>query len=297
MKNKIKKIIVSLTLLFILPQCVGAFSISPQVIEFRAVPGESKEFKIKLKNDEKIDLCFKLEIEAISKMDQNGSPLFGTITDSLAISPWFSVKEKNICAKSGELITPTLLIKIPNTVRTAGMYAAAYFRPIITEQNDQGPTVVNRVGTLIAIRLDQIIAVEQGNITQFSYDKTNKKFLVDFVNDGNIHLRPYGDIIIKNNDGAIIETISFNEVGALVLPGSMRHFEIFWNKHLYKSATATLQILYGTGPKMVTATTVLTAEFETNKNNKKFIIIALLVLVVIIIRYILKKIRRNNLYV
>ncbi len=293
-KNKIKIIIVSLTALFILPQYVGAFSIAPQVIEFRTTPGEIKEFKIKIKNDEKTDLCFKLEIEAISKMNQNGSPVFGTITDSLAIAPWFSLKEKSICAKSGEVINPTLVIQIPNTVRTAGIYATAYLTPTFTTQNNQGPTVINRIGTLIAIRLDQIISVEQGNIAQFGYDKTNKKFLIDFKNDGTIHLRPYGEIVIKTEAGRIVDTLPFNETGGLVLPDSNRYFEILWDKRLYENSLATLQILYGTGPKMTSATTALKAQTQKNEMNSRLMVIALLVIGVIVLRLVIKKIRRNN---
>lgn len=288
------KIILGASVVFFTMTCVAqAISISPQMIEFRSSPGEIKEFKIKLKNDEKTEICFKLEVEAIRKMSADGSPVFDTITASRIIAPWFAVKEKNVCAKPGEIINPTLVIQIPQNTRPAGYYAAAYFTSVSNGLGDAGSAIINRVGVLVAVRVDGGAILEQGKISQFAYDRISKKFLIDFINDGTIHLRPYGEIVIKNNAGQIIATLPFNEGGVLVLPASNRHFEILWDKRLYENSLATLQVLYGTGPKMASATTELKAQVLENEINSRLGVIGLLIIGALALGFIVKKIRRN----
>lgn len=295
--KKINLIIISLVLIFIWPPLVVAISISPPIIEFRANPGEQKEFKIKLKNEENNALCFKLEIEAVKKMQPDGSPIFDTAATSQLISPWFRIKENDLCAKSGETIAPTLVIQIPISVESAGYYAVAFFTPILNDAVNAGSSIINRLGVLIALRLDGQTINEQARLHQFIYDENNKKFLIDFQNEGNIHLRPYGEIVIKTADGQEIEKMPFNEAGVLVLPKSNRQFEINWTKNLEKKALATLEVFYGTGPKKVTATTVISARIPKKQIDKRLLVIGLLVGGALILGYIIKKIRKNSAYV
>ena len=292
-KYKIKINIIILIAFFVGCGMAQAISITPSVIEFRAKPGEMKEFKIKLKNNEKSDICFKLDVEAIKKMNSDGSPVFDTITASRMIAPWFSIKENNICAKSGETINFTLAIKIPDNAKPAGYYAAAYFSSL-PNAAETGSAVVNRIGILVAIRVDGTIIQEQAKISQFIFDGINKKFIIDFTNDGTVHLRPYGEIIIKTNTGKAIDNLPFNEAGVLVLPASTRHFEILWDNRLYESAVATIEILYGTGPKKALAAIALEAQAPKTETNNRLMVFISLIAGAIILGYIIKKIRRNN---
>lgn len=293
-KLKIKNIIGVILFFFLSFNLAQAISIAPSVIEFRAKPGETKEFKIKIKNDEKNEVCFKLAVEAISKMNADGSPVFDTVAASDTIAPWFSLKEKNICAKPGEIISPTLVVRIPNNIKPAGYYAAVYF--ISSPQNSTaiGSTIVNRVGVLVAIRVDGENVLEQARIGQFIFDEDNKKFIVDFVNEGTVHLRPYGEIVIKTDSGRVVDTLLFNQDGVLVLPGSSRRFLMLWDKSLNENSLATLNIFYGTGPKQATAVVSLKKETAKNEMKTRLMIIGLLVLGAVAFGYVIKKIRRNN---
>ncbi len=271
---------------------VQAFSIAPKTIEFRAKPGSVNQFKININNDETSSVCWKLEIQPIAGMTNTGSPIFNN--EPSEIASWIKLDRPTVCALAGQTVTSTLIITIPSVVTSSSYYAAVFFTPAITTSTQNGSAVINRVGTLIAIRLDGVPALEQGKISAFSFDGQQKKFIVDFTNDGDVYLRPYGDIIIKNKKGAVLETLPFNEQGMIVLPNSNRLFETIWTKRMYEPVVATLEIFYGTGPKAATASTEINFAGVSDGMESKIITVIALVLLAILIKVAAKKIRSTH---
>ncbi len=68
-----------------------------------------------------------------------------------------------------------------------------------------------------------------------------------FKNLGNIHLKPKGDIVIRNWSGNQTNALPFNEGGGNVLPGSKRRFENSWQLSLRNIGlyTVTASATYG----------------------------------------------------
>ena len=295
-KNKIIKIffgtIIALTPFF----GAEAISLRPQLIEFRTSPGILTEHKVKITNDEKNTLCVALETENISSMSPTGAPIY-QITENIGLAEWISLAEKSICLLPQETKEVRLAITIPATASLSGYYAAAFFTPTSTPQQSNGAALINRVGILIAARIDTSKTIEQGMISKFAYDDEAKNFIIEFKNEGNVHLRPYGEITLKNKKDEIILTSQVNTDGLLVLPGSTRHFVIPLQKQLFGQIEAEVNLFYGTGPKSAVAKITISFPEIKNKNFYWAIILPLAVLLIFIIRFSLRRLRKFGTYV
>ena len=77
---------------------------------------------------------------------------------------------------------------------------------------------------------------EAGNITDFSVTKTGVysrlpvSFNALFRNEGNVHVRPTGEVTVRNVLGGTSVVLSVNEALGAVLPSSERRFTTTWEK-------------------------------------------------------------------
>jgi hypothetical protein len=78
---------------------------------------------------------------------------------------------------------------------------------------------------------------EVGNIAEFGFENPQVwynhlpvNFMLRFENSGNVHLRPTGNLIIKNWYGRTVANIKVNEDYKSVLPMSIRRFTFGWDK-------------------------------------------------------------------
>ncbi|OQA02598.1 MAG: hypothetical protein BWY68_00951 [bacterium ADurb.Bin400] len=81
-------------------------------------------------------------------------------------------------------------------------------------------------------------------------------FIIRFQNNGNVHLKPTGEIFINNIFGRKVATLRVNEDAGNVLPNSIRKFQIDWDKYnRFGRYTAQAGLIYGDG-KSATGKTV-----------------------------------------
>lgn len=284
------KFFTSFTLILLPLFFAQALIISPQIIEFRTNPGKTTEHMVKIKNNESAPTCFELQTENIESMLPDGAPVFLN-NKQTALASWVALFDQEVCLKPNEFKTIKLLISIPAVVDKNSYYAAAFFSPVSLNKNgqDNAVSLINRIGVLIAARIDTGTTLEQGNVSKFFYNKANKSFEFDFSNEGNVHLRPYGSIVLKNKKGETVETMAVNQEGALVLPQSARRFTVPQKKQLFGKITATLQIFYGTGPKSAVSTITIAFPEIKNKNSYLAIVLPLVAVSILFGRQTLKR--------
>src|SRR5690606_8074877 len=107
--------------------------------------------------------------------------------------------------------------------------------------------VTTRVGTLVLLRVSGNVS-EQASISTFEAPAYSQQGPVNFSlriqNEGNVHIRPKGTIIITDMFGRKVEEIPLD--GANVLPGSVRKTDSTWEKtNILGTYTATLVATYG----------------------------------------------------
>jgi len=245
--------------------CLGAtivraeskgLTISPPIIEPNIKPGEQAEFIIRVNNptDSLIeDNIYVLDFRA--KGDA-GQPDFYTATDDNAkytISKWVTFNQPKIALTPGQVAEFKFTISVPANAEPGGHYGAVFFAdtPPKIEGDSSQVALSSMIGTLILAKVPGDVT-ESALVQDFSTDRMlYLRNQVDFdlrvTNAGNVHVKPTGDILIRNIFGSIVDQVSVNEQGGNVLPSSTRKFTTSWKskKILFGYYTAEAKMIYG----------------------------------------------------
>lgn len=224
-----------------MPHSLWAMTVSPPRMEIFADPGENIELSIKLLNetaDEVVLYSSTLNFTADEK--QEGVPKFYDLPSAdSSLANWIKIDKGPISISSGQVKEINFNIDVPQNADPGGHYAAIFFG---TEppggSSGSGIGISGKVGTLLLLNISGDV-LEAGKITEFKtqettlfYDSLPVKFVVNFQNSGNVHLKPQGEIIITNLFGYEAGRLLINEEGVSgarnVLPQSSRHFEAEW---------------------------------------------------------------------
>lgn len=154
---------------------------------------------------------------------------FKSLVDPLA-DIQLKAKEKKILS---------VAIKVPEEANSGGYYGAIRFEPV-TPNNSQGNVglsaslatiVLVRVPGDLIERLDllELTAGQNGHVKSF-ISKGDVSVITRLKNEGDIHVKPFGKITVKNIFGKVIYEGEFNSAQtedsrATILPGSIRKFE------------------------------------------------------------------------
>lgn len=240
--------------------------ISPAIVELNAEKGKTYKLNIKVTNVTGSDLSYKTSINDFQARDESGSPqvlIDKNASDATSVIGWINATS-NFSLKSRESISIDTTITIPLDAEPGGHYGVLRFFGQGPSFDSTGVGLSASAGTLILIRVDGDIKESAGLASFYtaSNDKQTSifeyspvKFVARISNDGNIHVKPVGSIQLKNMFGNIVANIPINDTKSNVLPGSIRKFEVSYDKWLFGYYTADLTMGYGTTGQAIVATT------------------------------------------
>lgn len=240
-------------------------AISPPVNEKQINPGEKFSGVIKVSNPTNQDLNVATSVKYFTAKGDEGSPDILDIEDAnFSLAKWVEI-EKSFKLKSQESKEIKYTINVPKDAEAGGHYGVILFTPsAIFGQTAPGSgtavAAVSQIGSLFLVSVNGLINYD-GKIAEFGTNKTlylNTTNLVDFVtrfqNLSNIHVKPAGNITIKNAFGKKVAELKVNEKAGNVLPQSIRKFTNDWSKKYgfgwYK---ASVNLNYGDGQNVSAA--------------------------------------------
>lgn len=263
--------------------------VSPAIIEINAERGKSYDIKIKVTNSTTADQEYYATINDFKAKDETGNPEF--ITDEKAPSSASIVKwiQPLGSFKLNPNQTKEIVAKmvVPNDAEPGGHYGIIRFGNQPPSAVQSGATLTASAGPLVLVRVDGEIK-ESLTVADFYTQRAGKKATsfeygpVDFVqrltNNGNVHVKPTGNLVITNMFGSQVTTLPVNGNNGNVLPNSTRRFEQRLDtKWLFGRYTAKMSLSYGTsGGSISGATTFWVIPY-------KLIIAILLTLILLII--------------
>jgi len=230
-----------LALLILFPLSIKLFAqstnnydvtISPIFFDLSADPNTNITSKIKIRNNTTSPIPLKLGVQKLSG-DTNGNLNLKQDQNDYTLS-WIKFSQDSIVAK------PLEWTEIPFTVEVPKDAAYGYYWTITFTQDKTSPlarTGVNLTGSAgvpILLNVRKAGAITQGKLASFNsdssfYEYLPVKFITKFLNTGNVHIRPVGNIFIKDFLGREIEVLHVNNEQGTVLPNSARIFESKWN--------------------------------------------------------------------
>lgn len=232
--------------------------ISPTVIELNATRENTYNLTIKVKNVTVSDLVYSTEVNDFSSAGETGAPqviVDSTLPATSSIISWI-VAVPEFTLKSHEESKINVQVIIPNDAEPGGHYGVIRFSGSAPELQDSGVGLSASSGVLLLIRVDGIIT-EKASLASFYTELNDKqssffenspiKFVTRVKNEGNIHIKPIGNIELHDMFGNIVTTLTVGDTQSNVLPNSTRRFEAqYSNMWMIGRYTANLTLGYGT---------------------------------------------------
>ncbi|MBI2984858.1 MAG: hypothetical protein HYY50_04515 [Candidatus Kerfeldbacteria bacterium] len=283
------------------PQQGQAISIVPPSLEFGVQPGQTVKTSIKLYNEEDRAYALFSSVSNFTAYGEEGEPTFDFAEQRSDLAGWIDVGAGPYTLKPGDRIEVPIEINVPPEAEPGGHYASVFFGTEPSPKQEGGGQVAVRslVGTLIILRVEGQVQ-ESGSILEFkpTGSKSKSRLPVDLLlrirNDGNVHFRPKGTVIVRNIFGGESARLTANDTNGAVLPDSVRRFEVTWQKPDSKDQSGNFFSEFGAewrnfgfGPYTATATVMYGQSDLTLQATTQFTIIPwrvlLMVLVVLVI--------------
>lgn len=216
-----------------------ALTVSPAIIELSVDPGQTITKEITLFNETGVSIQLFATTQDFEAAGEGGQPKFlpkAVPSNEASASNWVTVSPSQIVVEPGKFVKTQFTVTVPANADPGGHYLAVFWGiqpPVIS-----GPAAVAigaKIGSLVLIGVTGDI-VEQGSLKEFTLPKGSVythlpvEMAFRFFNSGNIHLKPKGDIIVRNLLGGKVTTISANDKEARVLPNQTRQFFATWQR-------------------------------------------------------------------
>ncbi len=297
---------------------VQAITVIPPTQEFPNVrPGETIDTKVKVFNEEATPKTIYASTANFGALDETGTPNIAAETDQSDLAGWMKVDREGRLVQPGERIEFALTIEVPADAPPGGHYAAVLISPQLPDSAGDSTQVAisQKVASLVLVSVEGVIK-EAGSVASFTTASGQKRFnrlpvdfLIRFMNSGNVHLRPTGEITIRNLLGGTSSTLAVNPgILQAVLPQQVRKFNATWEKEAMAGERGTfLQELgrewknFGLGPY----TAELVLQYGATKDkvavaNLQFqifpwrVLLLWLIMLVLVILLLVVSIRRYN---
>lgn len=225
----------------------NGFRISPVRSEITIEKGKTSVLTITLENPSDTAATARAIVnDFVPSDDESGEPRL--ILDDTAAPPKNDFKKlvptiPDVALAPREKKDITITLTIPGNATSGGYYGAVRFTTISGNINQKNVGLTASVGTIVLVQVPGNLT-EKLDLVQLSAAVKKKRkegdtyvarsfftagdvsIMTRLKNNGDIHLKPFGKVIVKNMFGKTINEFEFNntEPRANVLPGSVRRF-------------------------------------------------------------------------
>jgi hypothetical protein len=243
--------------------------ISPTLVELNATKGKTYNINLGVTNVTGTDLSYKTSISDFGASGETGSPhifIDSKLTEISSIRTWVDIVP-DFALNAHQSRTVPAQITIPANAEPGGHYGVIQFSGTAPKLDKTGVGLSASAGVLILIRVDGLItekadlasfytsASQNGKETSF-FENGPAYFVVRIQNEGNIHVKPTGNIEVTDMFGGVVAKIPINKDQSNVLPNSIRRFtDAKVNKDwMFGPYKANLTLGYGTNGQAITGT-------------------------------------------
>jgi len=243
-------------------QSPAGLSISPPTFEISANPGDTLTNTIRVTNLNESSVLVSVDRRNFTAVGEEGSIGLTEEETSFSLASWISVEPESVRIPGRDSHTFIFTIAIPANAEPGGHFGSVVFKTGGAQPGQTGAALSQEVGALVLLRVAGQ-AEESASLASFSSTKNLWEYgPVDLElrvkNEGNVHVRPTGTIIVTNIWGRQVAEIELEPRN--VLPGAIRRSLTTWEeKNLIGKYTATVYLTYGNQGKTLTASTAFWA--------------------------------------
>ncbi len=224
---------------FVLAQNSLTLSVTPPLFQLSAVPEQVWQSNIKVINSNSFPITVYANPVNFAPVGEEGRgqfiPVFEAETKGQTLAEWITVSKDAIEIPPESSTEVNFTVNVPKDAAPGGHFAAIL---VGTKPPEKDTAMAVRtaqvVSSLFFLSIDGDVQ-EKASIREFSVndsfiDKPQVNFLLRLQNDGNVHIRPQGEIKIFNMWGKERGVIPINHGSNFgnVLPDTIRKFNFSW---------------------------------------------------------------------
>lgn len=279
----------------------AGLEISPALVELNGQKGKTYTIKVRVHNVTKGTLTYVATTNDFTAKDETGTPkivLDTKMPETASVTGWvwpiapFTLKPQ-------EIKQIDVTVTIPNNAEPGGHYGLVSFAGKDPQLAGTGIRVNVSTALVLLIKVDGAVkedltvttmTTEQNGKKQSFFEKGPVTILTRLQNKGNVHVKPSGNIEVRNMFGGLVATLPLNEKSSNVLPNSIRRFESTLNQEwMIGRYEANLTAGYGTTGQAILGTT----SFWVIPYKIVLVILAVLVTIGFIISRLIKRHNRR----
>ncbi|MBI2870467.1 MAG: hypothetical protein HYY14_02025 [Candidatus Omnitrophica bacterium] len=208
-----------------------AMKVAPAVVEMYIPPGGEYEGEFEVTNTADAAVVIQASFEDESEWER---ALVGEGRDAGALKAWLTLKQVEIALRPGESGKLAYKVAVPKEGVQAELKGHVFFEQRALEEGEGAVSVVARIGNAVycIIRGTEDI---RAKVTEFSFQPDSQVFRVAIQNEGNVHIRPKGELVITpagevGAEGAVV--VPVNERGHPLMYQESAPFTIRLDKPL-----------------------------------------------------------------
>lgn len=168
-------------------------------------------------------------------LENNGSDAAGIIYPYANINPYVTVAPKSFTIEPHSEVTILVQVRTPNAYHEgemAGCVGALWFDVVNSTANSEGSSLFNNVFRLISFVLvqfdgGQLRTAALTPLPTYQDEKMDIHLPVLFSNQGNVHVAPTGQVVIREAEtGEIVDVLGLS--GGTALPQCPREYQATW---------------------------------------------------------------------
>jgi len=207
-------------------------TISPVFFDLSVNPGDTISNKIRIRNNTNSPLPIKLTVQKMTG-DANGKLTLRDDPTDQALS-WIKFGQPTFVAAPLEWTDVPFTIDIPKDAAYGYYFAINLTQDNTSPIKRTGANITGAAAVPVLLNVKKEGAKLDGKLLSLTVDKSfyeypPVKFSTIFENTGNVHIRPTGNIFIKDWLGNQIATLTVNDSQGAIIPGLKKTFESTWD--------------------------------------------------------------------
>jgi len=239
-------------------QNVLPLTVSPARQTISINPGDSEAININFLNQADVQLAGNIKAVDFIVNDNQGSPILledGEFSNKYSGASWVKLPFDKAVILPNEQLKVQARLNAPADAAPGGRYVAIYFEPTgtipasssLTTGHEGIQSVGSKIVGLINIRVNGPIT-ELASLYRFEVPKFIEfgpvSVVAEILNQGDYHITPKGNVVLKNFRGKIVDQYSFEEKN--IFPEKSRIYNVdLGSKIMIGKYTVNLLATYG----------------------------------------------------
>ncbi len=207
-------------------------TVTPQFFDITTTPGKILTEKVRLRNNNDSPTTYTLSIQKVIA-DSNGNVSVRDFQQGEDEKSWISISSATVSAQPKEWTDIPLTITIPKDA-TFEHDLALFISTTSPKKQTNGTQITGSIVIPLLITVQKNGAHIDGKLENFLtnagwYEYLPVTFSTVFLNRGNVHTQPRGNIFITDWTGRQVATLDINAGQGEVLPNAKRIFTTDWN--------------------------------------------------------------------